>query len=186
MEFLDIRRSTEVYTVTALGVGPAAMRWCTRPSPWAPCPAAYRGRIRPPRKPDSPVHAGDLAQNPRQPAISTCPPPPFVSRLPIIHDVPMDWQAPSLNPFVYFAQFSHAFFSFHSFLHEKENLMQVLAISGVRCYNIRVGFCPDGGRLHAYVKVRVFHKRGQVFLRSQQNQVLQGRILPTHAKAQHR
>ena len=56
--------------------------------------------------------------------------------------------------------------------------MQVLAISGVRCYNIRVGFCPDGGRLHAYVKVRMFHKRGHVFLRSQQNQVLNARSLP--------
>ena len=69
-------------------------------------------------------------------------------------------------------------FSIRSFVVQHENFMEALAISWLWWYNIRVGFCPDGGRLHAYVKIRVFHKRGSFFLRNRRNQVLIARSLP--------
>jgi len=42
-------------------------------------------------------------------------------------------------------------------------------------------FLPRRWAAACVCEIRVFHKRGQVFLRSQQDQVLHGRILPIHA-----
>ena len=88
--------------------------------------------------------------------------------LSIIHEAGPELQALLTPSFVQCAQISARIFSMQTFLRRPGNFVEVLAIRGLRWYNIRVGFCPDGGRLHAYVTIRVFHRRGQRLLRNRQ------------------